>query len=205
MKLAVINFSGNVGKSTIARHLLAPRIPGCQFISVESINADTGPALTIRGRQFADLQEHLQSDMNVVVDVGASNVEDLLELMNRYRGSHADFDGFVVPTVPVRKQQKDTAATLAELARLGVAANRIRLVFNQVEAGDAVERTFETLLAFCASTETVQPRMQARLAVNEVYTMVPQTGKLNRPGNRGGSNSREWSHEEVPEVFTRGA
>jgi hypothetical protein len=29
--------------------------------------------------------------------------------------------------------------------------------------------------------------------------------QLNRPGFRGGSNSREWSHEEVPEVFTRGA
>ncbi len=29
MKLTVINFSGNVGKSTVARHLLAPRIPGC--------------------------------------------------------------------------------------------------------------------------------------------------------------------------------
>lgn len=28
MKLAVINFSGNVGKTTVARHLLAPRIPG---------------------------------------------------------------------------------------------------------------------------------------------------------------------------------
>jgi len=27
-------------------------------------------------------------------------------------------------------------------------------------------------------------------------------GYMNRPGNRGGSNSREWSHEEVPEVFT---
>jgi hypothetical protein len=25
---------------------------------------------------------------------------------------------------------------------------------------------------------------------------------MNRPGIRGGSNSREWSHEEVPEVFT---
>ena len=42
MKLAVVNFSGNVGKSTIARHLLAPRIPACQFVAVESINADDG-------------------------------------------------------------------------------------------------------------------------------------------------------------------
>ena len=44
MKLAVINFSGNVGKTTVARHLLAPRIPGCQVVSVESINADDGAA-----------------------------------------------------------------------------------------------------------------------------------------------------------------
>lgn len=27
MKIAVINFSGNVGKSTVARHLLLPRVP----------------------------------------------------------------------------------------------------------------------------------------------------------------------------------
>ena len=40
MKVAVINFSGNVGKTTIARHLLAPRIPDADFIAVESINAD---------------------------------------------------------------------------------------------------------------------------------------------------------------------
>jgi hypothetical protein len=25
---------------------------------------------------------------------------------------------------------------------------------------------------------------------------------MNRPGFRGGSICREWSHEEVPEVFT---
>ena len=54
MKLAVINFSGNVGKSTVARHLLAPRIPGCQFVAVESINAaafrPTNPQRTASAR-----------------------------------------------------------------------------------------------------------------------------------------------------------
>ena len=57
MKLAVINFSGNVGKTTVARHLLAPRIPGCELVSVESINADEGQPVTIRGRQFAPVLE----------------------------------------------------------------------------------------------------------------------------------------------------
>ncbi len=172
MKLAVINFSGNVGKTTVARHLLAPRIPGCQVVAVESINADDGPCVTIRGRQFAQLQEFLQSVDNVVIDIGASNVEELLKLMRRYRDSQQDFDGFIVPTVPTRKQQQDTAATLAELARIGVPPDRLRLVFNQVDDDSPIERSFETLLAYCAASGVVQPRPGAFISFNEVYALV---------------------------------
>lgn len=177
MKLAVINFSGNVGKSTVARHLLAPRIPGCQLVAVESINADDALPMTIRGRQFAELQEYLHTVPDLVVDVGASNVEDLLALMRRYSGSHADFDGFVVPTVPARKQQQDTAATLAELARIGVPAQRIRLVFNQIEDDSPIEKVFETLLAYCAVSGAAQPRTAACLRFNEVYARVRGTDR----------------------------
>lgn len=177
MKLAVINFSGNVGKSTVARHLLAPRIPDCQFVAVESINADDGQPMTIRGRQFAQLQEYLQTVSDLVVDVGASNVEDLLALMRRYSGSHADFDGFVVPTVPARKQQQDTAATLAELARIGVPAQRVRLVFNQLDDDTQIEAVFETLLAYCATSGHAEPRLGACLRYNEVYARVRGTDR----------------------------
>ena len=61
MKVAVINFSGNVGKTTVARHLLAPRIAGAELIAVESINADDGQTQAVRGSQFGELQEYLQS------------------------------------------------------------------------------------------------------------------------------------------------
>ena len=170
MKLAVINFSGNVGKSTVARHLLAPRIPGSTLIAVESGNDSGGKQQTIRGREFALLQEYLQTTSDVVVDIGASNVEDFLAMMCHYKGSHADFDGFVVPTVPARKQQQDTAATLSELARMGVPQERVRLVFNQLERHDAIEQVFETLLAYCAATGTAQPRLAACLRLNDIYS-----------------------------------
>ena len=176
MKLAVINFSGNVGKTTVARHLLAPRIPGCQVVAVESINADDGQSVTIRGRQFAQLQEFLQSVENVVIDIGASNVEELLKLMRRYRDSQEDFDGFILPTVPARKQQQDTAATLAELARIGVPPERLRLVFNQVDDDSPIDRTFDTLLAYCASSGVVRPHA-AVISFNEVYALVRGTGQ----------------------------
>ena len=54
MKLAVINFSGNVGKTTIARHLLLPRVDGAALIAVASINAEDGLGQALRGRQFGE-------------------------------------------------------------------------------------------------------------------------------------------------------
>ena len=37
MKVAVISFSGNVGKTTISRHLLAPRMRGAKVISIKHL------------------------------------------------------------------------------------------------------------------------------------------------------------------------
>jgi hypothetical protein len=175
MKVAVINFSGNVGKTTIARHLLAPRIPDADFIAVESINADEGQERPVRGKQFGELQEYLQTVDNAVVDIGASNVEDLLSLMGKYRGSHEDFDYFVVPTVPALKQQQDTIATLTQLTRLGVPAARLKVVFNQVEDGADVREVFDTLLAFVAQNPVADVRPACRLGANEIYERVKGT------------------------------
>lgn len=172
MKLAVINFSGNVGKTTVARHLLLPRISGAEMIAVESLNADDGQGQALRGRQFGALQEYLQTVDSVVVDIGASNVEDLMTLMRRYHGSHDDFDVFIVPTVPALKQQQDTIATLAELAQLGVPARRIRLVFNMVEDGVDPAQAFETLLAFLAEQPIALADMACRLGANEIYERI---------------------------------
>ncbi|NUZ08266.1 StbB family protein [Piscinibacter koreensis] len=172
MKIAVMNFSGNVGKTTIARHLLLPRIAGAELIMVESLNAGEGAGQALRGRQFGELQEYLQTVPSAVVDVGASNVEELLGLMHRYRGSHEDFDCFVVPTVPALKQQQDTIATLAELAGIGVAASRLKLVFNMVEDETAVAPAFDTLLAFLREQPIATANIACALGTNEIYARI---------------------------------
>ena len=176
MKVAVINFSGNVGKTTVARHLLAPRIAGARVIAIESINTDDGQTDALRGRQFAELQEYLQTVDDVVVDIGASNVEDLLSLMRKYRGSHEDFDYFVIPTVPALKQQQDTVATLAELIRIGIPASKLRVVFNQVEDDARILQTFDILLDFIEQHPPAQANTLCRLGANEIYERVKGTG-----------------------------
>ena len=172
MKIAVINFSGNVGKTTVARHLLAPRIPGAEVIAVESLNAGDTEAQALRGRQFGELQEYLQTVASVVVDIGASNVEDLLALMRRYEGSHEDFDCFIVPTVAALKQQQDTIATLVDLSHLGVAGPRVRLLFNMVDGTLPVQLTFGPLLEFVAQQPIALADTRCHLGINEIYQRV---------------------------------
>ena len=169
MKVAVINFSGNVGKSTVARHLLAPRMNSATVVPVESINSDGTQDEAIKGKQFGELQEALMLLDDAVVDVGASNVEDFVNLMKQYKGSHEDFDYFVIPTVPKNKQMRDTISTIDALSDIGVPAKKIRLVFNMVEIDDVPERVFAGLFEYHASSKSFTLRPDAVIHVNDIY------------------------------------
>lgn len=169
MKIAVINFSGNVGKSTVARHLLAPRMNNAEIIPVESINSDGTQDEAIKGKQFGELQEALMLIDDAVVDVGASNVEDFVNLMKQYRGSHEEFDYFVVPTVPKNKQMRDTISTIDALSEIGVPAKKIRLVMNMVEIDESPERLFSGLFEYHAATKNFTLRPEAVIHVNDIY------------------------------------
>lgn len=170
MKIAVINFSGNVGKSTVAHHLLAPRLHEAPVIAVESINAHDGrDAEALRGKQFSELLETLALLDDVVVDIGASNVEDFMNQMRLYRNSHDEFDVFVVPTVPMAKQQRDTIATIEALSTVGIEPDRIRPVFNLVDIGEQPQSLFKGIFEYHAQGRTFSLRPTAVLHVNELY------------------------------------
>lgn len=147
-KVAVINFSGNVGKSSIARYLLAPRME-CDVLSIESINDPGGQKktkTTIRGKEIDELRENLLISDSLVVDIGASNVEDFIEALSEYDDGIAEFEYFVVPTVPAIKQQEDTVSTIHELIALGVPSAKIIVVFNQFDKkGGPLEKQFKVV------------------------------------------------------------
>lgn len=169
MKVAVINFSGNVGKSTISRHFLAPRMKGAAIIPVETINSDGTQDEAIKGKQFGELQEALALMDDAVVDIGSSNVEVFVQLMKQYRGSHEEFDYFVVPTISKHKQQRDTISTIDALAEIGVPAKKIRLLFNMVELDETPERVFPGLFEYHNATKNFTIRPDAVIHVNDIY------------------------------------
>lgn len=175
MKYLVLNFSGNVGKSTLAMAMLMPRLPGAEYFSVESTNAGAdSEAENIRGKQFGALQEHLMLLDSAVVDVGASNIEDFMKLMNEYRGSHEDFDKFIIPAVKENKQMADTIGTIAALKAMGVPAKKIFVVFNMVETDDAVETAFYPLFAYNEDNKAFTLKPQAAVNASVIYQQIRQ-------------------------------
>ncbi|MFN5940493.1 MAG: StbB family protein, partial [Polaromonas sp.] len=153
----------------------APRLKNAQVIAVESINSDGSQDEAIRGKQFGELLEALALMDDAVVDIGASNVEDFVNLMKQYRGSHEDFDFYVVPTVSKAKQQRDTISTIDALAEIGIPAKKIRLVFNMVELDETPERVFSGLFEYHASAKNFTLKPEAVIHINDIYGKLKGT------------------------------
>lgn len=80
MKVAVINYSGSVGKTLVSTYLLAPRLKDAKFFAVETINqsaSDLGieNVTSFKGDDFSRLIEDVVFEDAAIIDIGASNVE----------------------------------------------------------------------------------------------------------------------------------
>lgn len=181
MKVAVMNFSGNVGKTTVAGHLLKPRMNGAPIFSIESINAgadaDGLDVEKMKGKKFGILVDGLMSLDSAIIDIGASNVEDFLKLMQQYDGSHIEFDFFVIPVVKERKVQADTVNTIRALQKIGVERTRIRMVFNKVETDDTISDEFAALFGLAESEQSFLIKTEAVIYANEVFERLKAVGK----------------------------
>ena len=83
MKIAVINFSGNVGKSTIARNLLAPRIPDAEVFAVETINSDGTEDETMKGLYATFLSWHISLNLRKFTII--EYIRNILRFINNHK------------------------------------------------------------------------------------------------------------------------
>ncbi|MGZ5858568.1 MAG: hypothetical protein ACXWJK_15150, partial [Burkholderiaceae bacterium] len=81
-KIAVLSFTGKVGKSTLTNTLLYPKMPeSTKIFRIESIN-ETGQSgsedeKTLRGTAHEKLQNELSKTEYAIIDIGGSNIEAL--------------------------------------------------------------------------------------------------------------------------------
>ncbi len=119
MKVVVMNYTGTVGKTTIASHLLLPRINNASIIAVESFNesaASIGIKVDqIKADKFKEIFKKIVAMDAPIIDVGASNIENFLNGMNKFNESHEELDFFVIPVTSGTKEQRETISMITTL------------------------------------------------------------------------------------------
>lgn len=181
MKFALVNLSGNIGKTTIAVNLLKPRMNDAPIFSVESINmgaeASGQEVEKMKGKKFGDLVDKLMMLDSAIIDVGASNVDDFLKMMQQFDGSHEEFDRFIIPVIKDEKVIGDTINTIKALETIGVEKERIFLVFNKVDVEDSVRDEFSALFGYATIANSFTLNENAVIFANEVYERAISSGK----------------------------
>jgi len=151
-KVAVLNYSGNVGKSTLARHLLSPRMGDCQIMFIESIN-EGGDESNIKGKEFATVMIDVLAADRAIVDIGSSNIEQVFAKVGRMGDVLEGFDYFLIPTVAKAKQQTDTVKVIRDLISLGVPTTKLKVILNYVDPDDDIEKVFSVVLGAVKKAE----------------------------------------------------
>ncbi|WP_150142869.1 StbB family protein [Candidatus Enterovibrio escicola] len=130
LKIAVMNNSGNVGKSMICENLLKQRIPGSKLIKIETINSDGTTDETISAKNIKQVFEQIDNSDVAIIDIGSSNIETFTSNLKKLNGAHEDINFFFIPTIPKPKQQTDTINTIEELLDMGVDTKQVKIIFN---------------------------------------------------------------------------
>ena len=171
MKIVVAGISGNLGKSTLAAHMLVPRMNNAKLIIVESINQDTkdlvGDSEKIRGEEFRRIYMELVLNEDLVVDVGASNAEAFFEGLSSFSRGYDEVDLFVIPTVPGAKEQAESILTARMLSAMGVEKNKIKIIFNRVKR--SVEDEFPDILNAATALDCFVANPECMVFENDIY------------------------------------
>lgn len=141
MKILVANLSGNMGKTTIVKHLLSPRMPDARVVCFESINSGSDEIESATrlsaDDEFGSLVDIMAIEDELIVDLGSSESKQMIRKLKEYESAISDFDCVIVPVVPDPKAQEDTISTVMTLNALGLPKEKIRILFNRVPAHQA--------------------------------------------------------------------
>lgn len=140
----------------------------CPVFFVETIN-EGGDASNIAGRHFKDVLVEVSVLDNAIVDIGSSNIEQVLVQLGRMEDAHEDFDFYVIPTVPSQKQQRDTVRTFHALMEMGIPADKLRLVLNQAEPDTDYHKQFTLVMA---ALDVFEVQFNAVIHMSDVFPLL---------------------------------
>lgn len=167
MNIVILNNSANVGKTIVGKYLLQPRLDN-DYISVKTLIKDDYDTV-LSADNFEVIQDEVLSNNNIIVDVSNSHTPTFFRQMAIYKGSHEDYNYFIVPVTPEVKAINETRQTLETLIKLGVDSTKIRLIFNKVLSQNHSVEQIELKELKALATEYNIHMPSTALYVNEIF------------------------------------
>lgn len=144
MRLIVINYSGNVGKTMLSSQL-AHALPNGQhhLLQVDGVNTNAMPlpknSNVVKMDNFSDdVYKAIAIKQNIIVDVGSSRAYDFVENLINQEFLCKNVDRFIIPVNANLKEQMDGIRTAKDLMDAGVISDKILFVFNMVAESDTL-------------------------------------------------------------------
>ncbi|ECO7278088.1 StdB protein [Salmonella enterica] len=137
-KVAIVNYSGSVGKTLAATYLFKPRMPTARFFALETINmsaSDLGikDVVSLKGDNVGELIEEIVFEDEAIIDIGASNIERFLDGASRFENALHEFDCFVIPVTPDDKAWQESIKTAIALSKAGISKEKIVFLPNRIK------------------------------------------------------------------------
>lgn len=178
MKVAILNYCGTVGKTTLAAHMLAPRMANAPIYAIETINESADKLgldiEKIKGDNFRALFKKLIIEENAIIDVGASNIEDFMTGIIKYNDAHLEIDYFLIPVTPGNKEMRESIAMIEHLAENGVTPEKIKVIFNRVE--NPVTEDFAPLFKFHKAKGLFTLAEKAAILETDLFDLLSSQG-----------------------------
>ena len=175
LKIAVLNNSGNVGKSTICQTVLKPRLPESEIIRVETINSDGTNDERLSAKDYDEIIKRIDDVDCTIIDVGSSNIEQFMVQMQEYQGSHDLIDYFIVPVTVQDKQQRDSIATINNLLDMGVEEDRIKVIYNFADKDTSIEKQYSIFLSDKTSKKIAEKK-PAVVYNSNIFNLLTKSG-----------------------------
>lgn len=138
MRIMVLNKAVGVGKSTVARHMLAGPLEAMLISIVGTFELDGHPdsrCLRKNSSELPRILNNLAHITNAVVDIGSEDHDAVMAQLEATPGYYELFDYIILPVTRRAAAQDETIDTLMTLANHGVPARKIRVLFNMLGCG----------------------------------------------------------------------
>lgn len=148
-RIAVINSSGNTGKSLVSNYMLRPNMDLQRHYVIGNLSMYSktySDEIVLSGKNFDEALKALSNIESAIVDIAADNTEYVIDTMKHNSNSHKVFDYFLVPIVEGLKELEDSLNTIKALLKLGVLPNSIKVTFSNTKSTENIDDKFEYLL-----------------------------------------------------------